>query len=275
MLLDAVSADRRIRGEFGATLSAAAASGDAVIDDVVRRFDLVLGADGVHSRVREGGRFGARVRGSGIRYVRTLSDAEVATGVEAWTRAGIFGAFPVDGGTYAFASCGTPVLSAALDARDFGTFQAEWLTVYPRARPVLDAMRSFDDFIINEVIRVDCDRWHDGRLVLVGDAAHAMAPNLGQGANSALVDVAVLVHELKRSASLVEGLAAYQRRRHAPVRRVATASANLGRMAEATAPVMRTVRDRLVLPLVRTFATSGATALLLQEPTATLRAIVS
>jgi 2-polyprenyl-6-methoxyphenol hydroxylase-like FAD-dependent oxidoreductase len=100
-----------------------------------------------------------------------------------------------------------------------------------------------------------------------------MAPNLGQGANSALVDAAVLLDELRRNESLESGLAAYQRRRRPAVRRVSDASSRLGRLAELTHPVGRTLRDRLLLPVVSLFASAGATALLLQEPTDVLLAV--
>ena len=45
--------------------------------------------------------------------------------------------------------------------------------------------------------RVDCRHWFSGRLILISDAAHAMAPNLGQGANSALVDTVILADQLR------------------------------------------------------------------------------
>jgi 2-polyprenyl-6-methoxyphenol hydroxylase-like FAD-dependent oxidoreductase len=277
MLLDAVAKEPRIRRRFGTEVVRATPAGEVTVSEAGRetilRGDLVVGADGVHSRVREGGAFGARMSGTGIRYVRMLLENDVATGTEAWTPAGIFGAFAVDGGTYAFASCGTKVLSAALDASDLAAFRNAWSKAYPASARILAGLRAFDELLQNEVLHVRCARWYDGRLVLLGDAAHAMAPNLGQGANSALVDAAVLLDELRGCVTLEDGLRAYQRRRQKAVRRVADASSRLGRLAEVTHPVGRTMRDRVLLPVVGLFASAKATALLLQEPTDTLFAI--
>ena len=233
----------------------------------------MVGANGVHSRVRDGGAFGSYVRRSRISYVRTLVRPGLETTCEAWTAAGMLGAFAADGATYAFASCGSPACRAALAARDLDAFRAAWGSVYPPAAPILADVASFDELLVNEVIQVKCERWVDDKLVLLGDAAHAMAPNVGQGANSALVDAAVMLDELRRAPTVAEGLAAYERRRRAPVRRVATAAGRLGRVAEWTHPAARAMRDRVLVPLLNTFAAREGTAMLLQEPTERLLAI--
>lgn len=62
-------------------------------------------------------------------------------------------------------------------------------------------------------------RWHRGRAVLLGDAAHAMSPQLGQGANMALMDAFVLREALRTEESTEQAFAAYEqeRRRHAGI----------------------------------------------------------
>ncbi len=277
VLLDALAAEPRVTRAFGAEVERAGADGTVVVRDAdgrrTLRADLVIGADGVRSRVRACGAFGARVRPTGVRYLRALVGAGLAEGVEAWTGAGIFGSFAVDDGTYLYASCGTRACRAALDAGDLDALRAAWARAYAPADRLLGAVASFDRLLVNDVVRVDCARWHDGRLVLLGDAAHAMAPNLGQGANSALVDAAVLLDALRRAPTLDDALAAYDRRRRPAVRRVADLSQRLGRLAEATHPAVRAVRDRVLLPLAGRLSSARTTATVLQEAPPALLAI--
>lgn len=276
VLLDALAGEGRITRRFGATLMRAGADGSVVVRDArgehTLQADLVIGADGVHSRLRESGRFGADVRGTGIRYLRALVPEGFATGVEAWTPAGLFGSFDVDGGTYLYASCCSPACRSALAHRDLGELRAAWGRVYPPAARALGAVERFGDLLVNEVQRVQCERWSDGCMVLLGDAAHAMAPNLGQGANSALVDAAVLLDELRRAPALGSALTAYERRRRPAVERVATAAGRLGRLADATHPLVRAVRPH-VLRLAGMVDGARSTAMVLQESPATLVAI--
>lgn len=276
VLLDAVAAESRIDARFGAEVVAIGDDGAVTVrhgrGTSALHADLVVGADGVHSSVRAAGRFGARVRHTGIHYVRATVPAP-ALGVEAWTAAGVFGSFASDRGTYLYCSCGTPALRRTVAARDLVGFTAEWTRAYPAAEPLLAAVGAFDDLLVNEVTRVDCARFHDGRLVLLGDAAHAMAPNLGQGANSALVDAAVLLDELRAARDLDAALAAYDARRRPAVRAVADAAGRLGRLAELTHPAARFLRDRLLLPAASRLASERATRVVLQEPPARLHAI--
>lgn len=277
LLLDALATEPRIDVRFGAAVESATSDGRvrfrAAGRDEERAADLVIGADGVGSTVREQGGFGARVLPPGIPYLRTLVEGGEALGEEAWTAAGLFGSFAVPGGVYVYASAGSPATRAALAARDLGALRAAWAAAYPAAAPLLESVARFEDLLIHPVRRVDCDRWFDGRLALLGDAAHAMAPNLGQGANSALVDAAVLLDELRRADSLAAALASYQARRAPAVRWVADTAARLGALAEWTHPLARALRDRALMPFAQRFAPPASPARVLQESPETLRAI--
>ena len=65
-------------------------------------------------------------------------------------------------------------------------------------------------------------RWGRGAVVLVGDAAHAMSPNMAQGAALAFEDALVLTEVLRSSASVAEALATFTARRHSRVSWVRT-----------------------------------------------------
>jgi salicylate hydroxylase len=64
------------------------------------------------------------------------------------------------------------------------------------------------------------NRWSRGHVVLLGDAAHAMLPHHGQGANQTIEDAAVLAHELASTSDTAAALHRYQHRRRARTRKV-------------------------------------------------------
>ena len=255
VLVSSVVAHPRIAVRFGAEVTAARPDGtvifrtDGGLDTI--QADLVVGADGVRSTVRGSGDFGSRVRSTGVTYVRGLVDGTDA-GLEGeyWTSLGLFGGAPLgDGSTYFYAAADTPAIAAAVADEDLEAFRRLWGTTLPMAGPVLARVPSFDQLLVNEVVRVDCERWSDGRLVLVGDAAHAMAPTLGQGANSAMVDGAVLAIELSGARSietLPDGLARYTARRRPAVRRVQNQADLLAKLSRLSSRSARRTRDAVL-----------------------------
>jgi 2-polyprenyl-6-methoxyphenol hydroxylase-like FAD-dependent oxidoreductase len=210
--------------------------------------DLVIGADGVHSSVRRRISFPSRLTATGHTYLRGIASGmfDVEPG-EYWTALGLFGCAPLgDGTTYFYGDATAPSVEHAIDTCDVEAFRRAWTGALPALAPLLGAVASTSGLLVNNVYRVDCTSFVDRRLVVVGDAAHAMSPTLGQGANSAFVDCAVLIDELRRGQGIEDALAAYDRRRRPVVQRVQHDADRVARLASMRSGVSRAMRDRML-----------------------------
>lgn len=86
-------------------------------------------------------------------------------------------------------------------------------------------------------------RWSEGRVTLVGDAAHPMTPNAGQGACQALEDAVALVDSIKRSSHLTEAFGLYEDRRRRRANRLVTMARQATRAAQLDSPLLCALRD--------------------------------
>ena len=104
---------------------------------------------------------------------------------------------------------------AAFRAGDHRAFQAELRRYFPDEAWIADAVPDAHALLYSGYRDLVMPRWASEDVVYIGDAAHAMSPQLGQGANLALVDAAVLADCIAQSPSVPAALDRYGKaRRH-------------------------------------------------------------
>jgi FAD-dependent urate hydroxylase len=81
------------------------------------------------------------------------------------------------------------------------------------AATLLDALDPAADIHVSTIEEVALDCWAQGRVVLIGDAAHATSPNMAQGAAMALEDALVLTDCVSRIPAIHDAITAFQARR--------------------------------------------------------------
>lgn len=208
-----------------------------------RRFDVVIGADGLNSATRRLTIGDWPQRYSGVTCWRGLVPNPGFLGaVEAWGGAARVGVVPLrDAQLYYFLVLTSPARAPALSWPD------GFLTAFGHlgggVERLFEAMKQAPP-LHHDLDELDAPVWGKGRVLLLGDAAHAMTPNQGQGAAMAIEDAFVLAREL--SAGPDGALERYRDARQARVRAVQLDSRRLGQVAHWENLLLRGVRDGLM-----------------------------
>jgi 2-polyprenyl-6-methoxyphenol hydroxylase-like FAD-dependent oxidoreductase len=214
--------------------------------------DLALGCDGIHSAVRRAIFPESRERFAHYTCWRAITpgipaQVDSARLTETWGAGKRFGlaALPEDR-VYWFACCGADRMNdSALAKMDLRSLQGLFAGFHDPIPEVLSRTPPGALIWTDIVDLAPMPSFVRGRIVLLGDAAHAVTPDLGQGAGLAIEDAAVISALLGRH-SLDAAFRAYDARRVARARRIAAASRFYAAIAQWQHPVMVRVRNRAV-----------------------------
>jgi 2-polyprenyl-6-methoxyphenol hydroxylase-like FAD-dependent oxidoreductase len=223
------------------------------------RGGLLIGADGIKSVTRDT-QFGpTRLRYSGYKCWRSITPFGDSTSFPLgswwllWGRGARFGMSYVGGGNvYWYAMVNAP--EGASDPAE------------GRKRRVLEAFRGWSAPVqalieatpeasiiptdLYDVVPIP--RWGTGRVTLLGDAAHATTPNLGQGACQAIEDAVILAKDLAMSkglsdcATAIAALRRYEARRHGRASRITNLSWRIGIVGQWENPAACAIRNRFM-----------------------------
>ncbi|WP_182357210.1 FAD-dependent monooxygenase [Tomitella gaofuii] len=239
-------------GTVRAGRTARAAPGGApvvTVDGSEESFDLVIAADGVRSTARTAWGLDCGVRYAGYTAWRgvTASRGHLADEAgETWGAGARFGIVPLpDDRVYWFA-----VLTAE-EGTDFGDEPALLRARFGGWHAPIPAL--LDATPRSALLRHDIHdlaalppRFVAGRGVLLGDAAHAMTPDLGQGAGQAIEDAVTLVLLLRSAGALDAALDEYDRLRRRRARALWRGSRLAGSVTQASHPAVVAARDVLM-----------------------------
>src|SRR4051794_37440372 len=221
VLEEALTATPGAEIRYGTTFTALRDEGDQVAadlsDDTTERFDLVVGADGLHSAVREQC-FPDAPRPRRARQVIWRGSAPRPPEADRYYlhdlgAAGRAGVVPIaEDEVYVWMlhrDDGAPRPPAEERLERFRERLAPFGVVLPAVAAVL---RPDVDYRSLQALLVPAP-WYRGRIVLVGDAAHATTPHIAYGAGIAIEDSVVLAEELSRNDSVEAALEAFMQRR--------------------------------------------------------------
>jgi 2-polyprenyl-6-methoxyphenol hydroxylase-like FAD-dependent oxidoreductase len=248
--LQAVLAEAAGEVRLGVEITGVEPADDSVVargaDGSEERGDLLVGADGLSSLVRRA-IADVPIRYAGYTAWRGISPVPVEPGrlTESWGVGERFGLVDIGQGlTYWFATknapAGEPDWPQGRKAEVVRRFSG-W------HEPIAAVAEAANETLRNDVYYLEpLPRWSSGRVVLVGDAAHATTPGVGQGAAQAIEDAVVLADRLGRGDEPENAFAEYEAIRRPRADAVLTVSRRIDKAAQLANPLGWRFRNAVV-----------------------------
>lgn len=215
---------------------------------LTERFDLVIGADGLRSSLRTllFGPIEPNYAGyTSWRFVtQNPKQNPVEVPVEMWGRGKRFGLVPIgQNQVYGYTTQNEP--HTASPKPDLEQFKQTFAGFGSWVPSVFNQLSEGSVLIHTAIEEIRRERWFKGRVALLGDAAHAMTPNMGQGAGMAIEDAYVLARALQQQ-PIPQALQTYQEQRYNRVRQIQNASRQIGQVGQWASPLAVSLRNNLL-----------------------------
>lgn len=214
--------------------------------------DVLVGADGLHSLVRSQLVGATKPRYAGYTAWRGVTffsrnQREEQTTFETWGAGKRFGFIPLSQGRV----CWFAVATALEGEHEEETREKRKVldlvsSCHEPAQAVVEATEASAILRTDIYDRPPLSSWSQGCVTLVGDAAHPMTPNLGQGACQAIEDAFILAESLKSAPTIASALQRYETRRIKRANILVQRSRRLGQIAHWEHPWLVNMRDTLL-----------------------------
>lgn len=220
-------------------------------DGTSEDFDIVIGCDGIRSKTRKFLFGDLPLTYSGMSGWGFWVDPEYSVSdgiVEYWGKGKFLGMWPTKGKLAVFSSVRVKknrYMNSDSKIRDIKKAFGNFGGIVPK---VLDQLDNPDEIYHDNYNDLRIDSWSKGRVVLVGDSAHAILPNAGAGVSMAMESAAVLAEELCRTDSryYTHAFRQYEERRRSRVSKVQDQSRLMGKLIYAKSDIISTIRDQIM-----------------------------
>ena len=124
-------------------------------------------------------------------------------------------------------------------------WKAQVLNHWPAIEPFMESIQSHDDLVFSRYMDVRFQSLHDKNAVIVGDAGHAMSPQLGQGVNLALLDAWRLFESFEKAPSIRQALEIYQTDRQKQLAYYQSVSSTITPFYQSHSRILGWIRDAI------------------------------
>lgn len=216
-------------------------------DGSIQSARYLVAADGIHSAVRKKIMPKAVLRYAGYTCWRAVIDASsfnLNETSETWGTARRFGLVPMKNNQlYWFACMNAPVQNSRMKHFTKEDLLEQFSNFHYPIPQVIKATRN-EQLIWNDIIDLKpVSQYAFDKILLIGDAAHATTPNLGQGACQAIEDAVILADELLQHVDVTQAFRSFERRRIKRTREIVNASWKIGSVAQLESNFLASIRN--------------------------------